>query len=117
MTKIQGFDPEKMVAATVLFEGSKGYTASQKRYIDKVAAKHGGLEAGAENGHKGYLLTFVIAYIRDLAQEFNMIAESFETSCNWNQVVPLSENVTKRIKDLCTSHGVGDKVFISFRVT
>lgn len=52
-----------------------------------------GLEAGAANGLRGYFLTFVIAYIRDLGQNFNFIAESFETSCPWKSVIPLSKNV------------------------
>jgi alkyldihydroxyacetonephosphate synthase len=83
VTKLKGYDPEKMVAATVLFEGSKELTSGQKTLIDKIAAKHNGLEAGAQNGLRGYFLTFVIAYIRDIGADFNLIAESFETSCSW----------------------------------
>jgi len=106
-----------MVAATALFEGSKETCASQKKFVAEVAAKYQGLEAGATNGLRGYFLTFVIAYVRDLGQNFNFIAESFETSCPWNQVVPLSKNVTKRIYDLCATHKVDDRIFVSFRIT
>jgi alkyldihydroxyacetonephosphate synthase len=117
VTKIKGYQPEKMVAATVLFEGTPELVESQKKYISATAAKHMGLEAGPANGLRGYFLTFVIAYFRDLGQNYHFIAESFETSCPWRQVVPLSSNVTKRIMDLCTVHGVADEVFVSFRVT
>jgi len=39
------------------------------------------MKAGAENGIKGYLLTWMIAYIRDFGSKYNMMCESFETSC------------------------------------
>ena len=40
--------------------------------------------AVAENGKRGYLLTFVIAYLRDIGFEFRYLAESFETSVPWS---------------------------------
>ena len=45
-----------------------------------------GMRAGAENGRRGYFLTFSIAYIRDFAFDYGVIAESFETSCTWENV-------------------------------
>ena len=51
------------------------------------------MSGGAENGIKGYQLTYMIAYIRDFCLENNVIAESFETSCPWSQVGPLCKNV------------------------
>jgi alkyldihydroxyacetonephosphate synthase len=44
-----------------------------------------GLAAGAENGERGYMLTFAIAYIRDLGFEYYIVAESFETSVPWDR--------------------------------
>jgi alkyldihydroxyacetonephosphate synthase len=38
------------------------------------------MAAGAENGMRGYLLTFLIAYMRDFGCEHKISAESFETS-------------------------------------
>ena len=35
--------------------------------------------AGAENGQRGYALTFAIAYIRDFMMNHHVLAESFET--------------------------------------
>ena len=106
VTKIKGYNPDKMVAATVLFEGTKEVVNMQKTFVDACAARHMGLEAGAANGLRGYFLTFVIAYFRDLGCNYNFIAESFETSCPWKNVIPLSANVTKKIMDVCTVHGV-----------
>lgn len=50
----------------------------------EIAAKYGGLSGGAENGIKGYQLTYMIAYIRDFCLLNNVVAESFETSCPWS---------------------------------
>ena len=66
VTKIKGYEPDKMVAATCLFEGDLITVEAQKKHINKIAKKYHGLEAGAENGLRGYFLTFVIAYFRDL---------------------------------------------------
>lgn len=73
---------------------------------------------GPENGYRGYLLTFLIAYTRDYAAEFNIAAESFETSCPWSNVSNLCSRVKKRLLDEAVAHGFAvEKVWISFRVT
>lgn len=36
----------------------------QEKKIYGIAAKYGGIPAGEVNGERGYMLTFVIAYIR-----------------------------------------------------
>jgi len=48
-----------------------------------IAKKFQGMSGGPENGLRGYLLTFLIAYTRDLGMEYFVAAESFETSCSW----------------------------------
>lgn len=35
------------------------------------------LKADEESGRRGYQLTFMIAYIRDIVMDYNFIAESF----------------------------------------
>ncbi len=52
---------------------------------------------GAENGIRGYFLTFVIAYLRDFGFDYGFIAESFETSVPWKNLNNLINNVSKRI--------------------
>ena len=39
-----------------------------------LAKKHKGFRAGAENGERGYFLTFMIGYIRDFGLKYNFIA-------------------------------------------
>jgi alkyldihydroxyacetonephosphate synthase len=59
----------------------------------KIAKKYGGMAGGAENGMKGYLLTYLIAYTRDFAADYFVVAESFETSCPWSNVSNLCKKV------------------------
>jgi alkyldihydroxyacetonephosphate synthase len=80
VTKVKGFDPYKMVACTLVFEGSRAEVEQQQRDLYSIAARHKGMKAGAENGRRGYQLTYSIAYIRDFLMNYYIIAESFETS-------------------------------------
>ena len=83
-----------------------------------IAAKYQGMAGGAENGLRGYLLTFLIAYTRDFAQKYFVAAESFETSCPWSNVSTLCTRVRKRITDEAHKQGfTDDRIWISFRVT
>ncbi|KAM0731917.1 Alkylglycerone-phosphate synthase [Formica fusca] len=117
ITRIKGFQWNHICVATLLMEGDAAAdVAAQERKIYKIADKHGGIPAGEANGERGYMLTFVIAYIRDLGLEFNVLAESFETSVSWNRALSLCRNVKSRVARECHAHGVR-KYFISCRVT
>ena len=76
------------------------------------------MAGGEENGHRGYLLTFLIAYVRDFAMQHHVIAESFETSCPWSRVAELCRRTEKRLRDEAFNQGwPPEKVWCSFRVT
>ena len=64
LTKVKGFNLSKMVVATLLFEGDEETVKGQEKLIYQIAQKYDGLAAGATNGQRGYVLTYVIAYIR-----------------------------------------------------
>jgi alkyldihydroxyacetonephosphate synthase len=117
ITKFKGFDPNTMVACTLLFEGSRDEVASQQSIVKRLAAKYGGVHAGAENGAKGYQLTFGIAYIRDFVMTFGILAESFETSVSWTDVRGLITNVKRRLNEEFTKLGLPGKPFMTARIT
>lgn len=56
-----------MCAATCLFEGDKEVCDMQEEQMIRIAKKYKGIVGGPDNGIKGYQLTYMIAYIRDLA--------------------------------------------------
>ncbi|KAJ5865295.1 FAD-binding domain-containing protein [Penicillium soppii] len=62
---VKGFNLHEMAACTLVFEGKKMDVQRQQQIVHKKAKKFHGLEAGAENGRRGYEMTFAIAYIRD----------------------------------------------------
>lgn len=116
--KIKGFDINKFVGCTVVFEGSRQEIDNQKANLYRIAAKYNGLVAGSETGLKGYFLTFAIAYVRDFAAQHCYIAESFETSCPWSKVSTLCQKVRERLIKACKDRGIKeDRLFTSFRVT
>lgn len=64
ITKIKGIDLEKVCAMTLLFEGAEDEVKTQEKKIYEIAAQNHGFPGGGTNGERGYILTFVIAYIR-----------------------------------------------------
>lgn len=66
---------------------------------------------------RGYFLTFAIAYLRDIAMAHSFIAESFETSVPWSNVLNLCEKTKERVENECKKWGVKGKPFTSFRLT
>lgn len=52
------------------------------------------------------MLTFAIAYLRDLAFDYCIIAESFETSVPWDKVSILIRNVKNILQEACKKAGV-----------
>jgi len=117
VTKLKGFDPDKMVACTIVFEGTELEVQRQQDDLYRIALQHGGMKAGAENGKKGYELTFGIAYIRDFVMNYHIIAESFETSVPWSQCISLCDRVKKRMLAEHIERGLPGKPFVTCRVT
>lgn len=117
VTKIKGFDPYKMVALTLVFEGTRKEIGLQQQDVYRIAAKHGGMKAGGENGRRGYQLTYSIAYIRDFLMNYYIIAESFETSCAWSDALKICNNVKKVLQEEYVKRGLPGRPFVTSRIT
>merc|ERR1712046_153928 len=89
----------------------------QKRRIAQIYPQYAGLGGGSENGMRGYYLTYMIAYMRDFAFEFNFMAESFETSVAWDMALPLCNSVKARIRSAAAACGVPGTPFVSCRIS
>nr|XP_035955081.1 LOW QUALITY PROTEIN: alkyldihydroxyacetonephosphate synthase, peroxisomal [Halichoerus grypus] len=109
--------PNQLTVATLLFEGDREKVLQHEKQVYDIAAKFGGLAVGEDNGQRGYLLTYVIAYIRDLGLEYYVLGESFETSAPWDRVVDLCRNVKERITRECKEKGVQFAPLSTCRVT
>lgn len=64
ITKIKGFDKNKMCLATLLYVGEKEDVLSHEKKLNKIALHFGAVPAGENNGERGYWMTYIIAYIR-----------------------------------------------------
>src|SRR5206468_5371040 len=76
-----------------------------------------GMKAGADNGRRGYQLTYSIAYIRDFLMSYYIIAESFETSVAWTNALALCDNVKRRLTEEYARRGLPGKPFVTARIT
>lgn len=112
-----GFDPDQMVAVTLVFEGAREHVKQQQKKVYELAKRHHGRKGGAENGKRGYLLTFGIAYIRDFVLRHHILAESFETSVPWSQAQELVDRVKGRIYAAHDERKLPGRPFVSCRVT
>jgi alkyldihydroxyacetonephosphate synthase len=117
VTKYHGFDPKQIAAATLVFEGSKAEVTQQQKKVYAIAKRFGALKGDEENGKRGYFLTFMIAYLRDLGFQHGFIAESFETSVPWSRTLELCLRVKARIKHAVKSLNIPYNPFVSCRVT
>lgn len=117
VSKVLGMDAQSLVACTLLFEGTAAEVARQEKNTYRLAAKHKGFKGGAENGSRGYQLTFGIAYIRDFIMNYYLLAESFETSVPWSKAEALCDRVKKRVEAEHRARHLPGRPFVSCRVT
>lgn len=90
----------------------------QESIISSLMSKFKGISGGEENGIRGYFLTYMIAYLRDVGLNHHFVAESFETSVPWSKVSTLCEKVGDRLVKAAVKRGIDDnKVLSSFRIT
>ncbi|MBE9144077.1 FAD-binding oxidoreductase [Planktothrix mougeotii] len=114
---LRGFNPHQMVAATIVMEGSVQEVAYQQANIYALAKKYQGLVSGAENGHRGYMLTYAIAYMRDFLLKFYIIGETFETSVSWSQIHQLCHAVDQTLKEQHQKFNLPGKPYLSYRIS
>jgi alkyldihydroxyacetonephosphate synthase len=117
LTSIKGFDTKKMVACTIVMEGTQQEVVQQNKTIFSLAKQFGGMSGGASNGQRGYMLTFGIAYIRDFFNQFHILGETFETSVPWTNILNVIQAVEKTLFEACEKHGVPGKPYLAYRVT
>ena len=113
---IKGFDPYQMCASTFVLEGSREEVAYQEKNIAKLAQAHGGLFGGSENGKRGYMLTFAIAYVRDFLTDFYIIGETMETSVPWSKIHATCQAASQKLIELHKKHKFPGIPYMSYRI-
>jgi alkyldihydroxyacetonephosphate synthase len=117
VTRIRGFDPDEMVAATIVMEGSKAEVDYQQSNVNRLAGKYHGFPAGADAGRRGYMLTYAIAYIRDFVARFHVIGETFETSVPWSNIHRVCQAVKEKAAEQQMAWRLPGTFYVSYRIT
>ncbi len=115
--RVRGFEPDEMVAATIVMEGSRVEVEFQERNTYALAKEFQGLPTGSENGRRGYLLTFAIAYIRDFLADFHVMGETFETSVPWSKISEVCQAVRAKAVAQHQAFSLPGKPYLSYRIT
>ncbi len=110
------FDIDKMVACTLMIEGTKSSNNFTFNEIKRIATKYNAIFGGSENGRAGYNLTHSIAYIRDFTLDYRMMGETFETSVEWSKAEEMSEAVKQTLKDIAPKY-IKSSPFLSYRIS
>lgn len=117
LTKIKEFSIDNIVVATVLVEGKKIEVDNQLQMIKKIAAKYNAIDAGEDNGKRGYILTFAIAYIRELLFKLHIFGETFETTVPWSKIHSIYNAVQEEAKIQHKKYKLPGKPFLCTRIT
>jgi len=117
LTRALGIDPSSMAACTIVMEGTRREVAAQERAVRRIAKRFRAIWGGAENGRRGYTLTFAIGYLRDFMSEYGLIGESFETSVPWDRIETMCAAVERALAAECAARGVIGAPYLSYRVT
>lgn len=116
LLNILGFDVDKMVACTLMIEGTPASNKFTFNQIKQIASKYKAVFGGSENGRAGYNLTHSIAYIRDFTLDYRMMGETFETSIEWSKIELMGESVKQTLRDISNKY-IKTSPFLSYRVS
>jgi len=114
---VLGFDLAALAACTIVMEGTRDEVAREERTLRRLARRFRAVWGGAENGRRGYSLTFAIAYLRDFFSQFGIVAESFETSAPWDRIEEVCSAAERALASECAARGVAGRPYLSYRVT
>lgn len=117
LTKIKRFDLGSMVAATIVYAGSKTEVQEQKKRVKKLMQRYGGLQGGASNGKGGYVLTYLIAYIRDFLAPYQVLGETYETTVPWDKIHTVCEAVAREAAKMHEEFNLPGNTYVSPRIT
>ncbi len=115
--KVLKFASDEVVAATVVFEGSRQEVAYQEKTVYALAKQFNGLAGGSGNGRNGYLLTYAIAYIGQFLMKYHVMGETFETTVAWSDIQTVNAAVIETLKAQHQKFQLPGKPYVSYRVT
>ena len=96
LQRVKRFDVHRMCLSFVGYEGSEEHVNIQKRLVDEIVARHGGMCMGTGPGELYDQKKFDAPYIRDFLLDRGALADVSETAAPWSQLESLSNGVISR---------------------
>jgi alkyldihydroxyacetonephosphate synthase len=117
LLRVLKFSPHKLVAATIVMEGSKQEVTYQEKSIKALAKQYDGISGGSTSGQRGYLLTYAIAYIGQFVLSYELFGETFETTVPWTKIQAVRRAVKSELVELHRKFDLPGKPYVCSRVT
>lgn len=114
---VKKMNPNKMCLATIVMEGSQEEVNYQEKSITRLAQKYNAVVAGEAHGRRGYLLTNVIAYIRDFIADYHCLGETLESTVPWDKIELVCEKANRTAIREHHKYKLPGKVYFSYRIT
>jgi alkyldihydroxyacetonephosphate synthase len=89
----RGWDLEAMCLSLIGYEGSTHHVASQRKLVERIVKRHGGLCIGSSPGELYDQKKFDTPYIRDFLLDRGAPADVSETSAPWGELQTVYDNV------------------------
>lgn len=102
---IKKFDFSKACLLLAAFEGSKHDFHQQKKKVNAIYQRFGGVNLGTKPGQAFEKGKYDFPYIRDFVMDYNIAADVSETSTVWSNVLPLYSKVRAAIIKAIESTG------------
>ena len=106
LQRIKGFDIQQMCLSFIGYEGSEEHVNIQKRLVDEIVGRHGGICAGTGPGELYDQKKFDTPYLRDFLLDRGALADVSETSAPWSKLESLSAGVVTRAEAAFDDAGV-----------
>ena len=113
----KGITLSQACAVTLVFEGMAAEVEVQQRTVASLVLESKGVWGGASASHRGYQMTFAIAYIRDFLLDFRVLAESFETFAPWSVLSDIWPAVTSAVQAEHVALGLPGQPCLTVRLT
>src|SRR5438093_13422988 len=96
LLRIKGFAVHRICLSFVGHEGSEEHVKIEKRLVDGIVIRHGGICVGTEPGELYDQKKFDAPYVRDFLLDRGALADVSETSAPWSQLEYLYDGVMSR---------------------
>ena len=93
LMRAKGWDLDKICLSFIGFEGSVAHAKRQKKLVDAIVKRHGGMGVGTGPGILYDQKKFDTPYLRDFLLDRGAAGDVSETAAPWSRLLELHDNV------------------------